>query len=53
MLGAMGLATKEVGDHVIAGGVPAKQLKTKAEAKPFEDRSVVPAPERQVRPNCD
>jgi hypothetical protein len=53
MLGAMGLATREIGDHVIAGGVPAKQLKTKAEAKQFEDRSDVPAPERIVRPNCD
>jgi acetyltransferase-like isoleucine patch superfamily enzyme len=53
MLGAMSVATKEVGDHVIAGGVPAKQLKTKDEATQFEDRSDVPAPERQVRPNCD
>jgi len=53
MLGAMGLATRDVGDHVIAGGVPARQLKTKDEAKQFEDRSVVPAPERLVRPNCE
>jgi acetyltransferase-like isoleucine patch superfamily enzyme len=53
MLGAMSVATKEVGDHVIAGGVPAKQLKTKDEATQFKDRSDVPAPERQVRPNCD
>jgi len=53
MLGAMSVATKEIADHSIAGGVPAKELKTKQQARQFEDRSVVAAPERQVRPNCD
>jgi acetyltransferase-like isoleucine patch superfamily enzyme len=52
MLGAMGVATKDVGDHVIAGGVPAKQLKTKGEATQFEDRTVVPAPPHDRRPDC-
>jgi acetyltransferase-like isoleucine patch superfamily enzyme len=53
MLGAMGLATREIGDRVIAGGVPAKQLKTKDEATQFEDRTDVPAPERIARPECE
>src|SRR5262249_8640248 len=53
MLGAMGVATREIGDHVIAGGVPAKQLKTKDQATQFEDRSDVPAPDRMPRPQCE
>jgi acetyltransferase-like isoleucine patch superfamily enzyme len=53
MLGAMGLATKTVGDHVIAAGIPAKQLKTKGEAKRFADQSVVKAPPREVKPECE
>jgi acetyltransferase-like isoleucine patch superfamily enzyme len=53
MLGAMSVATKEVPDHSIAGGIPAKELKTKDEARQFEDRSDVPAPDRLLRPNCD
>jgi acetyltransferase-like isoleucine patch superfamily enzyme len=53
MLGALGLATRDIGDRVIAGGVPAKQLKTKDEATQFEDRTDVPAPDRVVRPQCD
>jgi acetyltransferase-like isoleucine patch superfamily enzyme len=53
MLGAMGLATREIGDHVIAGGVPAKQLKTKDEATQFVDRTDVPAPAGVVRPECE
>ena len=53
MLGAMGLATREIGDRIIAGGVPAKQLKTKDEATQFEDRTDVPAPDRVVRPQCE
>ncbi|MGH9587639.1 MAG: acyltransferase [Acidobacteriaceae bacterium] len=36
MLGAMGLATRELADHSISGGIPARQLKTKREAKRFE-----------------
>jgi acetyltransferase-like isoleucine patch superfamily enzyme len=36
MLGAMGVATRELGAHTISGGVPARQLKTKREAKRFE-----------------
>jgi len=35
-LGAMGVATRELGAHTISGGVPARQLKTKREAKRFE-----------------
>jgi acetyltransferase-like isoleucine patch superfamily enzyme len=53
MLGAMGLATKEVADHAIVGGVPAKRLKTKQDAKQFEDRSVVKAPGRETKPECE
>jgi acetyltransferase-like isoleucine patch superfamily enzyme len=53
MLGAMGLATKNVADHAIFGGVPAKQLKTKDEAKLFQDRTVVKAPGRETRPECE
>jgi acetyltransferase-like isoleucine patch superfamily enzyme len=52
ILGAMSVATRDVEDHSIAGGVPAKQLKMKDEAKQFEDRSDVKAPE-QVRTQCD
>lgn len=36
MLGAMGLATHELGDQTISGGIPARQLKTKREAKRFK-----------------
>jgi acetyltransferase-like isoleucine patch superfamily enzyme len=53
MLGAMGLATKEVAANTIAAGIPAKQLKTKDEAKQFEDRSDVKAPAHDRRPQCD
>jgi acetyltransferase-like isoleucine patch superfamily enzyme len=53
MLGAMSLATRDVEDHSIAGGVPAKQLKTKDEATQFEDRTDVKAPERIVKAQCD
>lgn len=53
MLGAFGLATRNIDDHVIAGGVPAKQLKTKDEAIQFEDRSDVKAPERVAKAQCD
>jgi acetyltransferase-like isoleucine patch superfamily enzyme len=53
MLGAMGLATREIADRSIAGGVPAKELKTKDQAKQFEDRTDVPAPDRMARPECE
>jgi acetyltransferase-like isoleucine patch superfamily enzyme len=53
MLGAFGLATRNVEDHVIAGGVPAKQLKTKDEATQFADRTDVKAPERVVKAECE
>ena len=53
MLGAMGLATRDVDDRSIAGGVPARVLKTKDEARQFEDRTDVPAPDRMLRPQCD
>jgi acetyltransferase-like isoleucine patch superfamily enzyme len=38
MLGAMGLATREIPDHEIAGGIPAKKLKNKDEAKRLENK---------------
>jgi acetyltransferase-like isoleucine patch superfamily enzyme len=38
MLGAMGVATRDVAPHSIAGGVPAKHIRTKDEAKLFADR---------------
>lgn len=53
ILGAMGLATRDVADRTIAGGVPAKPLKTKDEATQFEDRSVVKAPPGKVKPECE
>jgi acetyltransferase-like isoleucine patch superfamily enzyme len=53
MLGAMGLATRELGDQGIFGGIPAKRLKTKAEAKRFEDQSVVKGPRSAAKPECD
>ncbi|GGH05334.1 acyltransferase [Silvibacterium dinghuense] len=53
MLGAHGVATREIGDHVIAGGVPAKQLKTKDQATQFEDRSDIKAPPPVVKPLCE
>ncbi len=53
IVGAMSVATKEVADHSIVGGVPAKQLKTKDEATQFEDRSDVAAPATNLRPNCE
>ena len=53
MLGAMGLATREIADRSIAGGVPAKELKTKDQATQFKDRTDVPAPDRMARPECD
>lgn len=43
MLGALGLATRNLSGHAIYGGIPAKQLKTKDKAKRFEDHSEVPA----------
>ena len=53
MLGAMGLATREIADRSIAGGVPAKELKTKDQATQFKDRTDVPAPDRMARPECE
>jgi acetyltransferase-like isoleucine patch superfamily enzyme len=53
ILGAMSVATRDVEDHSIAGGIPARQLKTKDEARQFEDRTDVKAPERVVRTECD
>jgi acetyltransferase-like isoleucine patch superfamily enzyme len=44
MLGAMGVATKDIAPHSIVGGVPAKELKTKDQATPFEDRSTYKTP---------
>ncbi|HEV2464318.1 MAG TPA: acyltransferase [Acidobacteriaceae bacterium] len=53
ILGAMGVATRELADHAIYGGIPAKQLKTKAEATPFKDRSEVKAPKPGEKPDCE
>ena len=36
-VGAMGLATKPVEDHSIVGGVPAKEIKKKDQARRFDD----------------
>lgn len=44
ILGANGVATRDIAPHSIVGGVPAKQLKTKSEATPFADRSTYKAP---------
>ena len=53
MLGAMGVATKDLAGNAIYGGIPAKQLKTKDQAKRFEDQSVVKAAPHERRPQCD
>jgi acetyltransferase-like isoleucine patch superfamily enzyme len=53
MLGAMGLATKDMTECTIFAGIPARQLKTKEEATRFEDRSRVKAPAREVKPECE
>ena len=52
ILGAMGVATRELADHTIYGGIPAKQLKTKAEATPFKDRSEVKAAAPGTKPGA-
>jgi acetyltransferase-like isoleucine patch superfamily enzyme len=44
ILGTMGVATKDVAPHSIAGGVPAKELKTKNEARQFENRETIQRP---------
>jgi acetyltransferase-like isoleucine patch superfamily enzyme len=44
MLGAMSVATKNVEPHSIVGGVPAKPLKTKDQARQFEDRETYQRP---------
>lgn len=53
MLGAMGLATKNVAEHSIVAGIPAKPLKTKKDAKRFEDQSVIKAAALAGKPECD
>jgi acetyltransferase-like isoleucine patch superfamily enzyme len=53
MLGAMGLATREITDQEIVAGIPAKRLKLKSEAKRFEDRNVVKASAQGAEPECD
>ncbi|QNI32109.1 acyltransferase [Alloacidobacterium dinghuense] len=44
IIGANGVATRDIAPHSIVGGVPAKQLKTKDQATPFKDRSTYKAP---------
>jgi len=44
MLGAMGVATRNIEANSIVGGVPAKHLKTKDQARPFEDRETYKRP---------
>jgi acetyltransferase-like isoleucine patch superfamily enzyme len=44
MLGAMGVATRNIEANSIAGGIPAKQLKTKDQARQFEDRETYKKP---------
>ncbi|HZU10181.1 MAG TPA: acyltransferase [Pseudacidobacterium sp.] len=44
MLGAMGVATRDVAAHSIVGGVPAKHIRTKDEAKLFADRETYKRP---------
>lgn len=53
MLGAMGMATKDLAGNAIYGGIPARQLKSKDQAKRFEDQSVVKASPHERRPQCD
>jgi acetyltransferase-like isoleucine patch superfamily enzyme len=49
-IGAMGVATKPVEDHTIVGGVPAKEIKKKADAKRFEGAEDGDAPQQQPEP---
>ena len=44
IIGANGVATRDIAPHSIVGGVPAKVLKTKDQATPFKDRSTYKAP---------
>ncbi|HEX3437586.1 MAG TPA: acyltransferase [Pseudacidobacterium sp.] len=45
MLGALGVATRDIDPHSIAGGIPAKHIRTKDEAELFADRETyVPPP---------
>jgi acetyltransferase-like isoleucine patch superfamily enzyme len=39
MLGAQGVATHDIEEDTIAGGVPAKKIKRTSEAHRFEDRT--------------
>ena len=45
MLGALGLATRNLSGQAIYGGIPARQLKTKDQATLFKDRSDMKAPQ--------
>ena len=48
-VGAMGVATRPVEDHSIVGGVPAKEIKKKDQAKRFENADNTPS-DRDKRP---
>lgn len=47
MLGAMGVATKDIPPHTIWGGVPAKQIRTKEQAAQSQSAK----PQRDAQPN--
>ncbi len=49
-VGAMGVATHEVEDHSIVGGVPAREIKKKDQARRFEDKDENDDPDHDPDP---